>query len=472
VSRRRRRALLGVALLAFALRAGWVALARLDPFEDDVFDATFYHVTATRLAAGQGYTRLGGAPTAVWPPGYPLLLAGVYAVSGGSVLAAKLANAAYGALAALFTYAIGARLFGARAGLLAALLFAACPDDVFYANFLLSEPAFAALFTGLLWLFVVLQQRRPGPGPLAWLAFGAAAGLATLTRGIALGWLAVPALVWLVQSRALRPAWPRAPLALAGLACALLPWTIRNQVQLGAPIPVASSSGRTLAHAHGPFETADGSLEGLVWRQQVARRYAHLPQPQQEVAIMREFTRLSLAWMLGHPGEEIALVPRRLLHLFGSGHRGLEIGRPKRAEGGRRPFLGERVHAWLAGAADLLFWALLALGLLGLPTCLRQPERSAWVVPLSLLYFTGLHVVLFPADPRYHAPMLPLLALSAGAWLAGRTQGGREPPAQAGNEPRPSKEAGTSRPTRSSLSDSVQRGGKSVPGPTSDAPLA
>jgi 4-amino-4-deoxy-L-arabinose transferase-like glycosyltransferase len=426
VADRHRLALAGVVGLAFALRAVWVWVAQLDPFDGDQYDATFYHITATQLAAGKGYTRLDGAPTAIWPPGYPVLLAGVYALSGGNVLAAKLVNALYAALATLFTYGIGARLFGARAGLLAALLFAACPDDVFYANFLLSEPVFAALFSGLVWLFVVLQQRRPEPGALAWLGLGVVAGVATLTRGIALAWLVVPTAVWLAQSRALRPAWPRAALALAGLACAVLPWTLRNQMQLGAPILLASSSGRTLAHAHGPFETADGSLEGLVWRQQVARRYAHLPQPEQEVEIMRAFTRLSLEWMLSHPGQELAWIPQRALHLFGSGHRGLDIGRPKLGDGERRPVFGGRSHALLSWGTDLLFWALLLLGLLGLRTCLRQPDRTALVVPFGLLYFTLLHTVIFPADPRYHAPMLPLLAVSAGAWLAARFIGEEE----------------------------------------------
>lgn len=401
--------------LAFALRAGWVLLTLLDPFDGLVHDATFYHITASQLLAGHGYTRLGGEPTAVWPPGYPLLLAGIYAASGANLLVAKLANAAFAALAVLFSYGIGARLFGTKAGLLGALLLAVCPDDIFYSNFVLSEPAFGALFTGVLWLFVWLQQRQPEPAGLAWLGLGAAAGAAALTRGIALAWPAVPALVWLSQSRR---HWPRVVLTFTGLACVVLPWSIRNQLQLGAPILLASSSGRTLAHAHGPLETPDGSVEGLVWRQQVAKRFADVPQPQQEVEIMREFTRLSLEWMLEHPGEELRMLPKRLRHFFGSGHRALEIGRPRLEEGGRRPVFGQTAHAALAWTADLMFWGLLGLGLLGTVHCLRQPNRTAWVLPLTLLYFTAFHVVLFPADPRYHAPMLPVLAVCAGGWLA------------------------------------------------------
>ena len=129
-------------------------------------------------------------------------------------------------------------------------------------------------------------------------------------------------------------------------------------------------------------------------------------------------------WMLGHPGDELGMLPRRLLHLFGSGHRALDIGRPRLEEGGRKPVFGQIGHAVLAWTADLMFWGLLCLGLLGAWQCLRQPDRTAWVLPLTLLYFTALHVALFPADPRYHAPMLPVLAVCAGSWLAKyRTRG-------------------------------------------------
>jgi hypothetical protein len=45
-------------------------------------------------------------------------------------------------------------------------------------------------------------------------------------------------------------------------------------------------------------------------------------------------------------------------------------------------------------------------------------DRTALVIPLGLLYFTFFHLIVFPADPRYHHPMLFLLAVSAGALLS------------------------------------------------------
>jgi len=406
-----------VLALAFALRLAWIELAKLDPFDGDYFDMLFYHVTAHRLLAGEGYTNADGTPTAVWPPGYPLLLAGVYAVSDGSLEAGRLANPFLGALTAFFTYAIGRRLFGGRAGLLAALSFAACPDDVFFSNFVMSEVAFGAVFTGVVWLAVELEARAPRAGPpgaLAWAALGAGVALASLVRAVAVAWLAVPLLVTGLRSRSLRTFALRSAFAAAGLALALLPWTLRNYVEMGAAIPLATSLGRTLGHAHSPFQAGGASIKGLLYWRRISDRYKDLPPPQYEVISNRVLTRRVLAYMASHPRHELAIFPAHVREFFGSGHVGLEIGRKKLPGDVPEPFLGERWHARIAGAADAYFFALLALGLAGLPLCFRR-DSGALVVPLTIVYFSALHTLLFPDDPRYHLPILPFLALSASA---------------------------------------------------------
>jgi hypothetical protein len=268
------------------------------------------------------------------------------------------------------------------------------------------------------WLFIVLQQRRPEPRPVAWLGLGLAAGIATLTRGIALAWLAVPIAIWLAAVRPVRAVAPRAAWALLGLALVIAPWTIRNLVMMDYPILVASSLGRTLAHAHSPYETGGPSLKTHVYRRQIQMRFEHLPQPRMEVELMRAYTRTSLEYMLTHPGHELRVLPNRVRHLFRHGHAGLDLGRPKLPSGEPKPFFGPLRHAVIAGGADLYFYALLLLGILGLPRLVTAVDRTALVVPVGLGYFAFFHLVVFPADPRYHHSMLPLLALSAGALIA------------------------------------------------------
>jgi len=412
------RALAVILVLAFVLRAGWILLALLDPSDGEYFDMVWYHITALQIAAGNGVTRLDGTPTAVWPPLYPALLAPLYLITNGSLLSGKLLNPFFGVLTTAIVFDVGRRLAGRRAGLLAAALFAACPDDVFFSNFVMSEAAFAMLFMANVWLFIVLQGRRPEPGPAAWLGLGLAAGIATLTRGIALAWLAVPIAVWLAALRPLRAVARRAAWALLGLTLVIAPWTIRNLVLMDYPILVASSLGRTLAHAHSPYETGGPSLKTLVYRNQIQKRFEHLPQPRMEVELMRAYTRLSLAYMFSHPGHELRILPNRVRHLFRHGHAGLDIGRAKLPSGEPKPFFGPLRHRAIAVFADLYFYALLLLGVLGMPRLFATGDRTALVVPLGLGYFAFFHLIVFPADPRYHHPMLPLLALSAGALLA------------------------------------------------------
>jgi arylsulfatase A-like enzyme/4-amino-4-deoxy-L-arabinose transferase-like glycosyltransferase len=412
-------ALAALLLLAFALRAAWVLWAAPDRGGDLASDELWYYQTALQIAGGNGVTRLDGTPTAVWPPVYPALLAVVFAASGRSVLAAQLLNAFLGAATTLFCYAIGRRLFGARAGLLAAALFAACPDDVFYSNLLLSEPAFGAALSGLALLFVRLQQRRPEPGSAAWLLLGSGIGLAALTRGIGLAWPAVPVAVVLATTRSPRAALARAAPLLLGLALVLAPWTARNALRLGYPIVVASSLGRTLAHAHSPYETGRPSPAARAYRHRITRSLEHLPAPELEVALMQAFTRRSLGYMVAHPGHELRLLPARARHFFGSGHEGLAIGLPGGAHAS---------PAWVGpvvGLADAYFFALLLLALAGMPRALRAADRSALVVPLTLGCLVFLHLVVFPAYPRYHAPLLPFLAVAAGSLAQPRAGAGR-----------------------------------------------
>jgi hypothetical protein len=63
--------------------------------------------------------------------------------------------------------------------------------------------------------------------------------------------------------------------------------------------------------------------------------------------------------------------------------------------------------------ADGYFYALLSLALVGVWFSIAASRTSFWVVPLTFAYFNVAHGILFPASARYHAPMIPFLALLA-----------------------------------------------------------
>ena len=44
-------------------------------------------------------------------------------------------------------------------------------------------------------------------------------------------------------------------------------------------------------------------------------------------------------------------------------------------------------------------------------------DRTRLLIPLTVLYFTALHSVLFPGNPRYHSAVIPFLCIAAAAAL-------------------------------------------------------
>jgi len=185
-----RRALLLALLVvgAFGLRAA--ASAHLGINAPPTSDDRDYHQLARSLAAGQGYT-IHGTFISFRPPLYPVFLSIVYRVAGERFAAARVAQAALGALGAWLTFLLGRRLFGERQACAAAALYAAAPADVFFSYGLFTETLFIPLLVAMAYGFVRLAQAAITPGkrrvPIGWVLFtGATLGAAILTRPILL----------------------------------------------------------------------------------------------------------------------------------------------------------------------------------------------------------------------------------------------------------------------------------------------
>jgi 4-amino-4-deoxy-L-arabinose transferase-like glycosyltransferase len=421
VDRRNRAALAALLLAAAAVRLAWVFAVDVDPRSGFHLDMTWYDLAAQRLLQGALLRGPDGTPTAFWPPGYPLLLAGAYALFGSHLAVAKLLNVALAVATCGFTYALAARLFGARAGLCAAAILAFLPDHVWYTPLLLSEVAFTALVAALLWLFCVWSERG-AEGP-RWIAFGALVGAATLVRGTAALFLAVPFAAWWLAERRARPALRRTLAASLGMLAVVAPWTLRNAAVMGAPIAVASSVGMSFLYTHNPHAEGTATLRHAAYRNELLGELRALPQPQREVAEMQAGLREGFAWMLANPGRELLLIPQRWGALFRHGHPGLEWALPRGpgalldAGAPPRVLVSERADRGLALASDVLFFALLALAAAGVPGTLARGGAGALALPLTVAYVMLLHGVLLYGEPRYHAPLLPVLAVLAARGL-------------------------------------------------------
>jgi 4-amino-4-deoxy-L-arabinose transferase-like glycosyltransferase len=156
-------------------------------------------------------------------------------------LALRLVNVALIAGAVLMTFLLGRLLVRERWALAGAAVVAVSPALLQYANRALTEPLATLLLLGGTYCLIRARQDRAS---LTWwaVAAGACFGLLVLTKAIFL--IVIPPLVLVVALR--RSAFPHGPrLAAVMLATALAvvaPWSIRNAVTLGDPMPSSGAS--------------------------------------------------------------------------------------------------------------------------------------------------------------------------------------------------------------------------------------
>jgi hypothetical protein len=184
-----------------------VAIATITPWPVGAFqDDAIYTVLAKALATGEGYRliNLPGSPHAThYPPGYPLVLAGLWRIWPSfpdNIVLFKFANAVFLGLASLGVYALARRRLAWPPLAAAALALAGTLSIVvlLVTGVILSEPLFMALlFPALLLTESAVERPRAGRA----LRAGFLVGAVSLVRTI--GGVALPAalLALLVRRR-------------------------------------------------------------------------------------------------------------------------------------------------------------------------------------------------------------------------------------------------------------------------------
>jgi len=403
---------LGVALVLRAV----AILAMVEPSSD----AAWYFSRAAMLADGRGYLGDHGAPTAYWPPGWPLALSLVFRVTGPSIVAVGLLNLVLSALAGVLVLDLGRRLFGSElSGRAALLLWALYPNSVFYVPLALTEVFYTTLLLALCWLLVARQ------GAVATLAAGLVLGLATLVKAQSL--VVVPAILAIALWRE-GAAWRRLPalagkgLVLAALAALVVaPWTLRNHRELGAWVAVSTNGGITLLTGNNDSARGGFTPEDPVVRALDARTGLD------EMARDAEAGRLGMAWIAAHPARFAGLMPLKLLRLWGPDGEGLwgwETGSPAWAA-------APRLFLLLRAINQLWYWGLLALAAMAVPLMARQRRRAGlglidwWLLPYAIVAYPSLIALVFSGQSRFHYPAMPFVCLAAG-WVIARMVSARD----------------------------------------------
>lgn len=393
-----------IGAVALRIAFGWLSLDRVSPG-----DAHAYLVIAQQLLDGQGYyfdePYMGLRTHALFPPGYPLLLAGWGALFGMSTWSLLVLGSLTDVAAAMVIARIGARLDQPIAGRAAALWYLIWPSVLFSAPLAQKESMCTLLALVLAAQWIGWMQGARGWRPV--LTLGMTAGWLALTQpgmamiaalfGIALmgsiGWRGV-----------MRMGMPAAAIAVAVMA----PWWLRNWIVFGAFVPLTSAGGLSLwignnPAASGAWMPPPSELQGLP-----------------ELAYTRHAASIAQQWMAAHPLDVAKLTLAKFLRATGVGHFGLV------RLAAMYPPISQMLAAMLFPLAQGVHLALLG----GASIALRAWRRPG-VPVLALLVAACLAQLLlfgvwFEYGERHREFMTPFLLLLAAS-ATSSWQGGRLP---------------------------------------------
>ena len=208
-------------------------------------DSGVYARLAADVARGDVLLRGPGPVPYFVSPLYIYFLDAVHALSGGSLLAAKVVQIALGTAAVGLVWGMTRRLFDDRAALVSGILYA-LTGVVSFHEILILQAALDPFLTALFLYLIAVGLTEGSVSSKVWLAAGAAGGLLALNRPNALLCVAAVA-VALAVGRA-RPA---VALLVGTAAIVALPLA-RNLIVSGEPVLISSHGGLNFLVGNGP----------------------------------------------------------------------------------------------------------------------------------------------------------------------------------------------------------------------------
>jgi len=369
--------------------------------KSDRFALTFVHHGTFGYVAGE--------PSAYTQPLYGWFLIPVYWIFGRSWESVGLVQIAVAAVTAVLVFEIGRRFLSVPVAVVAALLATLNPYVVWHDVHVNREILDQLLAAAIVLVTLVAAERR------SWrlaVLDGLLCGLAILgnTRLAFLPVVVAAYLVW--RMRAAGPA--VAILALAFVT--LLPWLIRNEVQVGCL--TLTTDARALWKANNPHTY--GVLASGRWIDAVPPLPGAPPSPEQaantgrtagvdECAQEDLYQHQVVEFWKHHPGEKAKLAGQAVRMLWD----------PRATETTTNPGSGTRLDSlrkWAEGAYMSVLYALAIAGLFFVP-------RTFLVLALAFFAYNTLAAAVFAGTTRYRVPfdfLVAILAASALGRLAER----------------------------------------------------
>ncbi len=413
--------------VALVLRLG---VAFLLPMPADFMYLSEPGWTAANMVSGKGYTfdfygtRPDNRLQSFLPPLHPWMMA-LALLFPDPALAYAALQAVLGTLTVWLLLWLARAMVGRRAGAMAGWGAALYPAHVLLTGQPLSAVLHACCLVAVLLASWRLKE-RPTAGRA--LVAGGLVGLLGLSRSQILGF--VPVLVgwlWLnrIRGRQLRQT---AALLVAAAVAVLIPWSVRNALVLGWPLPTATNDGVTFWNGNNSFTTCCGHdvyADRLAEYQGVARNpalpdvYEH-PEPypfppevaaelgtMSELELRRAFYRAGFAYIRQHPLEWLQLEWRKLVSFWWF-----------------RPNLGANplYRAHWTSLYKVQYAALFLLTVTGVILSLRGSARACgdwrgFALLYGIMIYTSLVQVFFEVLTRYRWEIELLMLIFAGLAL-------------------------------------------------------
>jgi len=305
-------------IVALALRCAFVVqqarqippeALRVVPFQNEVGNV------ADSLAHGQGFCclfRQPTGPTAWLAPIYPLLIAAIFKLFGSFTVpafyAAALMNSLFSALGCIPLFYAGKRIAGITVAATACWLWAFFPSGIMMPFEWIWDPSLSALLAAALLLGTLEIADYPRSRDFA--LYGLLWGVSLLTNP-ALGAL-FPFLAGWIVFRQIRSRTFRLTPVLLGFAvliACLLPWTIRNAVQLHRFIPARSNFPYELWSGNNEIFDEHSRAVNRITRYEQVRLYAKLG----EDAFLEDKRQKATEFIRTHPALYAQLLGRRIV---------------------------------------------------------------------------------------------------------------------------------------------------------------
>jgi len=274
--------------------------------------------TARSIALGHGFSSpflpITG-PTALVPPLYPYLLAGIFKLFGiystASAVVVLTLNSLFSALTCIPVYFSLRNAANTRAARLAAIGWAIYPFAIYFSAGRVWDYALTGLlFASCFWAIQSLHLRTAW----AWVGFGLLAGVAVLSNPSVLSLLPFLLLFAILKASRLGKRWlPKALLAVLACTAISAPWAIRNHRVLHTGL--ALRDGFWLEFYAG--NNGDGSDSNAIWAHPASndaemQRY----RTSGELTYMAQKRTLALDFVQHHPGFFVRVSTRRMIRFW------------------------------------------------------------------------------------------------------------------------------------------------------------